>query len=81
MRKASLVLSLLLVGCTPDTPEKIALTDAQNAARAAYRDQVFEKCMKLLPAGPEQTKYNDWAEVVSECGQLSYYHMNTRFPP
>jgi hypothetical protein len=24
--------------------------------------------MRSLPAGPQAAKYNDWSEVVSECG-------------
>ena len=27
----------------------------------------FKECLKALPAGPEQTHYNDWNEVVREC--------------
>ena len=29
----------------------------------------FENCLKLLPASPQFTHYNDWDEVVSECGK------------
>lgn len=29
--------------------------------------QAFESYMTMLPSGPEETKYNDWAEVVDQC--------------
>ena len=32
------------------------------------QQELFFKCMKHLPAGPSATKYNDWDDVVSECG-------------
>ena len=40
------------------------------------REELFFKCMQSLPAGPLATKYNDWDEVVSECGQQAYYLSN-----
>ena len=33
----------------------------------------FDACMKALPAGPQSAKYNDWAEVVEECGSQARY--------
>ena len=40
------------------------------------RRRLFFECLKSAPAGPQSTKYNDWDEVVSECGDqalmLSY---------
>ena len=35
--------------------------------------EIFNECMKTLPAGPVATKYNDWDEVVGECRTSSYY--------
>ncbi len=32
------------------------------------QEEVFFKYLKHLPAGPLAAKYNDWDEVVSECG-------------
>ena len=32
------------------------------------RAELFFKCLKHLPAGPVAAKYNDWDEVVAECG-------------
>lgn len=58
---------VLLVGCSP--PEW-GITDQK------LRQELFFKCMKSLPAGPTATKYNDWDEVVAECGnqakQMTY---------
>lgn len=28
--------------------------------------------MEALPAGPQATRYNDWAEVVAECRVTAY---------
>ena len=33
--------------------------------------KVFAACMAALPAGPERTHYNDWAEVVEECNDAA----------
>lgn len=33
------------------------------------QQQMFFKCMESLPAGPQATMYNDWNEVVAECGE------------
>lgn len=32
------------------------------------RAELFKQCMSVLPVGPAATKYNDWQEVVEECG-------------
>lgn len=37
------------------------------------RSDLFKQCLSLLPAGPAATKYNDWDEVVSACGNQAYY--------
>ena len=37
------------------------------------RREIFKECMEILPAGPEETVYNDWDEVVDECGTQAYY--------
>ena len=36
------------------------------------RVELFNSCMKNLPAGPVATQYNDWAEVVSTCENVAY---------
>lgn len=35
-------------------------------------ERTFDNCMKLLPAGPQSTHYNDWDEVVQECRFTAY---------
>lgn len=35
------------------------------------RREAFKECMSSLPAGPNSTVYNDWAEVVNECRQFA----------
>ncbi len=37
------------------------------------RREIFQQCMKALPAGPKATRYNDWGEVVSKCEDVAYY--------
>lgn len=39
----------------------------------ALRQELFFKCLDAVPVGPQTTKYNDWAEVVSECGQQALW--------
>jgi len=62
----SILIALLTVsGCTP-------VSDDVIQARKDLKIELFEKCMRLLPDGPQTTKYNDWAEVVEECGRQAY---------
>jgi hypothetical protein len=63
MKIGFLVLStLLLVGCEePARPDQ------------CMRREIFQQCMKALPAGPQATKYNDWDEVVSQCESVAYH--------
>jgi hypothetical protein len=37
------------------------------------RREIFIECLRTVPNGPQATKYNDWSEVVSECGSQAYY--------
>lgn len=57
----------LLSACMPMTEgeRKFAEKSIYDQCRRA---ELFQQCMKALPAGPMATKYNDWNEVVSECG-------------
>jgi hypothetical protein len=56
--------AVILVGCDGSTyPEP----------DQCMRVQLFQQCMGALPAGPQSTHYNDWNEVVHECGQQAYY--------
>ena len=58
-----LVLSLVfLSGCAETTGSDQCL-----------RREIFFQCLKALPAGPLETKYSDWDEVVSQCDTASYY--------
>ena len=56
---------LFLVGCENKTP---SYQDDPELRR-----EIFKECMKLLPAGPKETVYNDWDEVVAECDSVAYY--------
>jgi len=49
---------LLAAGCN----------QAKWEADTKLQAELFFKCLKHLPAGPLAAKYNDWDEVVSECG-------------
>lgn len=66
---APVLIALLCAGCKVATKEEIE-------ARQKLRIELFEKCMRLLPKGPERTVYSDWDEVVSECGTQAYYMSN-----
>lgn len=60
-----IVFLLSLIGCSED---KCQLKYDHELKR-----EIFFQCMKALPAGPQATKYNDWDEVVSECGTQASY--------
>ena len=64
----TLLTVLMLTGCdNPFNPE------CRYRADQVLRAELFEKCMNLLPAGPDETVYNDWAEVVKECDNTAYW--------
>lgn len=69
MKKLLLILPLLLVACSKDDKPFID----ERVANQCLRREIFNECMKILPAGPLATKYNDWDEVVGECGSQAYY--------
>ena len=58
------IVGLLLSACDP--PTRNAHVDQ------CKRAELFEACMKLLPAGPQSTQYNDWDDVVSACNRQAY---------
>lgn len=59
MRAATLLTALLpLLGCEQVEP---------TIHDQCLRNDIFMRCMAALPPGPEQTKYNDWAEVIDSC--------------
>lgn len=53
------MLTAVLAGCMPAE---------YGSTNDKMRQELFFKCMEKLPAGPVATQYNDWAEVVEECG-------------
>ena len=69
MKKLFLLLPLLLIACGKDDKPFID----ERVANLCLQREIFNECMKMLPAGPVATKYNDWDEVVSECGRQAYY--------
>lgn len=74
--KKIVVLALLaLAGCARGPAE-----DAKETKRGLLRHEYFVECMKLLPAGPVQTQYNDWDEVVDSCSNQAYYQSNQVVP-
>lgn len=69
MRRIGLMVLLLsIVGCG-DNPfkEPVYLTDK------TLQRQLFFECLERIPSGPKVTTYNDWAEVVEECGRQTTY--------
>lgn len=63
---ALLVVALVTVGCVIKPMPKYAVNQEK-------RHQYFTQCMNILPAGPQQTHYNDWDEVVEACSSAAYY--------
>jgi hypothetical protein len=57
--------ALLLTACHGPKHPKYAIDPTLRAVR-------FEACMKLLPAGPRSTVYNDWDEVVDSCDAAAW---------
>lgn len=57
-----IVLTFLLVGCGGEV-----VTNTTPVVDVCLQKIYFDDCMKLLPAGPTTTNYNDWSEVISEC--------------
>jgi len=71
-----LLLAITLTACgknASDTtayafdPEDVIVVDS------CLHRELFNECMKALPAGPVATKYNDWDEVVKECRHGARY--------
>ncbi len=69
MRRLVVILgTALLVGCGP-LPESKMPSQSDQCMRA----ELFQACLKALPAGPASTQYNDWDEVVDSCSSNAYY--------
>jgi hypothetical protein len=58
--------ALLVSGCKNGPFESTGYDQCMRA-------KLFKECMAMLPAGPRETRYNDWDEVVSECGSQALY--------
>lgn len=71
MSKATIALcaAIALSGCNK---KEVGDTAASGPLRIA----LARDCMAHLPAGPVQTHYNDWAEVVAECDTIAWYQTN-----
>lgn len=59
-----LLLLIFLAGCTEDRRPKYAVSQAK-------RQEVFERCLSKIPAGPVSVKYNDWDEVIKACDKIA----------
>ena len=63
MKRFLLAVSVLtLTACSVEHQESKTVVDQ------CLRAQLFDRCLKTIPQGPLATKYNDWDEVVNECG-------------
>ena len=71
MKKLLLVFAVVTLTACGD--KEVAIMKNRYIPDQCLRAVIFEKCMRVLPAGPVATQYNDWDEVVSECGRQSYY--------
>lgn len=67
MKALVIVAVALLAACDRSPPAPPEYIDQ------CLRREMFESCLTRAPAGPTVTKYNDWDEVVSECGSQAYY--------
>lgn len=67
MRLLLAIALLALAGC-----EKTTYVQDWGADQCLRRE-LFQSCMKALPAGPQSTHYNDWDEVVKQCENAAYY--------
>lgn len=62
------ILLVLATGCLNTGPS----TYPQYETDQKLRQKLFFKCLKLIPKGPEKTRYNDWDEVVSQCATVAF---------
>lgn len=63
---AALVCAVSLAGCDDHQQVIAKRTEAYDQC---VRAELFQACLAAVPAGPQATKYNDWDELVSECGE------------
>lgn len=68
-RLTLMTLCVLLAGCYQPPPDpNIGCKYDQDIRR-----DIFMECLRVVPQGPAATKYNDWSEVVDECGEQAKY--------
>jgi len=63
MKIATLLLTVALAGCEVDSTK----------VDQCMRREIFNECLKTIPAGPTKAHYNDWSEVVGKCEDAAYY--------
>lgn len=69
MKRATiLMLALLCAGCI-----ETKVAESPSGPDQCLRREIFQECMRALPAGPVSAKYNDWDEVVEACSSAAYY--------
>lgn len=69
MKTLSILIAVaFLAGC-----ENTSGTVSGGYYNQDVRREVFFQCLSSVPNGPMSTKYNDWAEVVAECGSQAQY--------
>lgn len=68
MKKLALLFSVLVLTACGDKP----VYESKNVVDQCLRNKLFEQCLKVVPAGPLATKYNDWDEVIETCGVEAY---------
>jgi len=76
MNKLLMLVVMLLTACGQHSSESTAYASDVNdviVKDVCMQREVFNECMKALPAGPQSTKYNDWDEVVKECRHTARY--------
>lgn len=76
MKYIILLLAITLTACGKHASDTTAFASDPGdviVVNSCLHRELFNECMKALPAGPVATKYNDWDEVVAECRQGSRY--------
>lgn len=66
---ALIVASTLMAACNQPPPN----TKVRCQYDQEIRRDIFMECLRVVPQGPAATKYNDWSEVVNECGDQAGY--------
>ena len=69
-----ILLSIIVISlCTLMGFGIYACDQSMPVHRTDYKaaEDLFLKRLETLPAGPVETKYNDWDEIIYECRQTS----------